>query len=119
MGSGVLFQGTEGELLADYSRHKLLPEEKFKDYQRPAPTIPDSIGHHKEWLEAIKTGGPTTCNWDYSGALAETVQLGNVAYRLGKELQWDGDKMRVTNVRREEWEPLVSPPYQGDWKLVR
>ncbi len=119
MSSGVLFHGEEGELLADYDHHKLLPEEKFRDYQRPAPSIPDSIGHHKEWLEAIRSGGPTTCNFDYSGALSETVLLGNVAYRLGREIRWDGDRMRVTNVRREDWEPLVAPPLHGDWKLER
>ena len=88
--SGVLFVGEKGSLLADYGRKQLLPEERFKDFQAPAPTIPDSIGHHKEWVEAIRNGGPTTCNFDYSGALTEAALLGNVAYRTGRRIQWDG-----------------------------
>ena len=39
----------------------------------PKPSIPRSIGHHREWIEACKRGGPTTCNFDYSGTLAEAV----------------------------------------------
>ena len=67
----------------------LYPQEKFKDFKPPAATIPNSIGHHKEFFEACKTGGPTTCNFDYSGTLTEAVLLGTVAYRVGKKLDWD------------------------------
>jgi predicted dehydrogenase len=119
MRSGVLFHGDDGELLADYGSHKLLPEDKFKDYQRPAPSIPDSVGHHLEWINGIKNGAPTTCNFDYSGALAETVLLGNVAYRLGREIEWDAKKLKVKNAREEQWEPLIRPAFRGDWKLKR
>ena len=55
-------------LLAGYSKHKLLPEKEFEGFKAPEPYIPNSIGHHKEWIEACKHGGPTTCNFDYSGA---------------------------------------------------
>jgi predicted dehydrogenase len=116
-GSGILFHGDEGELIADYGRHKLLPESKYADYQRPAPTIPDSVGHHKEWIQAILTGSPTTCMFDYSGALTETVLLGNVSYRLGKEIEWDTKKGRVKNVKKSEWESLVRRDYRDGWKL--
>ena len=65
-GSAVLFLGSRGMLIADYGRHQLLPEAQYVDFKRPDPFIPDSIGHHREWTEACKTGGPTTCNFDYS-----------------------------------------------------
>jgi predicted dehydrogenase len=87
--AGVLFEGTKGKLLADYGNHKLLPESQFHDFKPPQPTIPPSIGHHREWLAAIRSGGPTTCNFAYSGTLAETVLLGNVSYRSGKAFTWN------------------------------
>ena len=37
------------------------------------------------------------CNFDYSGRLSETVLLGNVSYRCGEKIDWDGEKGRVTN----------------------
>jgi len=116
--NGVLFHGEKGQLLADYDTHRLLPEERFRDYVRPEPTIPPSVGHHREWIEAIRTGGETTCNFDYSGALTEAVLLGNVAYRLGREIRWDPERLEIPNVRREEWEPLIRREYRGAWKLV-
>ena len=68
-----------------------------EDFQRPDPFIPDSIGHHQEWIKACKTGGPTTCNFDYSGALAEAALLCNVALRTGKRLTWDPKGLKATN----------------------
>jgi predicted dehydrogenase len=115
--SGVLFHGEKGQLLADYSRHKLLPEDRFADFKAPSPTIPDSVGHHREWLNAIKDGGPTTCNFDYSGQLSETILLGNVAYRLGQEIEWDSERLRVKNAKEKDWKPLIRRDYRGDWKL--
>jgi predicted dehydrogenase len=86
---GTLFEGTKGKLVADYNRHKLLPESQFKDFVPPPQTIATSVGHHREWLDAIRNNGMTTCNFAYSGTLAETVLLGNVAYRCGKAFAWD------------------------------
>jgi predicted dehydrogenase len=112
--SGCLFVGDKGMLLADYGRRKLLPEDKFADFTPPAPTIPDSIGHHLEWINACKTGAPTTCHFDYSGALTEANHLGNVAYRTGKKLEWDPVKLQATNapeaakfIKREYRDPFI------------
>ncbi len=87
--NGVLFEGANGKLVAGYSNYRILPEPFAKGFQPPTPSIPKSVGHHREWLDAIKTGGPTTCNFGYSGTLAEAVLLGNVALRSGKEIAWD------------------------------
>ncbi len=97
--NGLVFVGENGQLFADYSSHALLPEERFNDYKRPPRTIPPSIGHHREWVKACLENDPsaTTCNFDYAGPLTETVLLGAVAYRAGSELQWDAEKLQITN----------------------
>ncbi|MDZ4857881.1 MAG: Gfo/Idh/MocA family oxidoreductase [Candidatus Hydrogenedentes bacterium] len=94
---GVLFVGDKGMLLSDYSKYALLPEDQFKGFTPPPQTIPASLGHHKEWLHACKTGEPTTCNFEYAGWLTEANHLGNVAYRTGKKLEWDAVKLKATN----------------------
>ncbi len=114
--SGVLFVGEKGMLLSDYGNHVLLPEEDFADFERPEPFIPASIGHHAEWVQACKTGEPTTCNFEYSGWLTEANHLGNVAYRVGKKLEWDPVRLEVTNV--PEAAPLIRREYREPWELV-
>jgi predicted dehydrogenase len=115
-GDGVLFIGDKGMILSDYMKHTLLPEEQFKDFKRPEPFIPDSIGHHAEWIDACKTGNPTTCNFDYSGALTEANNLGNVAYRVGKKITWDPVKLEATNA--PEAAKIIRREYRKGWALV-
>ncbi len=96
-GNGVLFIGDDGMLLSDYGQHVLLPEEKFEGFQRPEQFIPDSPGHHQEWVIACKTGSPTGSPFSYAGLLTEANHLGNVAFRAGQKLEWDHSSMQVTN----------------------
>jgi len=112
---GILFVGDKGMIMAHYGWRILLPEARFKDFQEPKPTIPDSIGHHQEWIVACKTGSPTTCNFDYSGALTEAVLLGNVAYRTGKKLQWDPKGLKAVNC--PEADPYLHREYRQGWTL--
>jgi predicted dehydrogenase len=114
-GSAVLFIGAKGMLLADYNQHKLLPEEQFKDFKAPEPFIPNSIGHHEEWIQACKTGGPTTCNFDYSGALTEAALLCNVALRTGQKLKWDPKKLKAVGCPQAD--KFLRREYRKGWKL--
>ena len=114
--SGVLFIGTKGRmLLASYDKHVLLPEAEFAGFQRPEPFIPKSIGHHAEWIHACKTGAPTTCNFDDAGRLTEANHLGNVAYRVGRALEWDSTHLRATNA--PEAAPFIRREYRNGWSL--
>ncbi len=113
--SGVLFVGDEGMLLSDYGKHVLLPEGRFANFQRPAPWIPKSIGHHKEWIHACKTGAPTTCHFGYAGPLTEANHIGNVAYRLGQRIDWNHAEMRMPNL--EDDQRYLKRTYREGWDL--
>ena len=114
--SGVLFVGDEGMLQSDYFQHALLPEQKFADFQRPAPTIPKSIGHYAEWINACKTGAPTTCNFEYAGWLTEANHLGNVAFRTGKKLEWDFEQLQARNA--PEADQFIKREPRSGWSLA-
>jgi len=115
-GSGVMFFGSEGMMFADYSNYRLFPTEKFAGFKPPEPTIPPSIGHHAEWLAACRDGTPTTCNFDYSGALSEAVLLGNVAYRTGQRIEWNAQTLRVTNSPAAD--ALIRKSYRAGWEVA-
>jgi len=102
---GILFVGSKGMILSDYTRHELHPKEKFADFQRPPETIPRGRWA-QDWIAACKSSDPAMRNFagnpglgsfDYAGPLTETTILGTVAYRLGKKLQWDPVNLKATN----------------------
>lgn len=113
--SGCLFIGDKGMILSDYDKHTLLPEDKFKGTPPPPQSIPKSLGHHQEWIHACKTGDPTTCDFDYASRLTEANHLANVAYRLGKKIEWNADNLKCTNA--PEAEKIIHREYRKGWSL--
>lgn len=115
-GSAVLFEGPDGRVLADYTTRKV-----FLEGDREAPeveqTIPDSPGHHREWINAVKAGNiKTTCNFQYGALITEAGHLGNISYRLGKKkLEWDAEQARATN--SPEADQLIRREYRKGWTL--
>jgi predicted dehydrogenase len=115
--NGVLFVGEKGRLMADYERRLLLPEKEFEGMTPPEPSIPDSIGHHAEWVHACKTGGATSCSFDYSGPLTEAVLLGNVSYRTGRKLSWDAERLKAREC--PEADRYIDRAYREGWTPAR
>ena len=103
------------EILSTSNKHMLLPEKDFEGFQRPAPTIRRSPGHYQEWIEACKTGKPTSADFQYSGWLTEANHLGNVAYRTGKKLEWDAANLRATNAPAAD--RIIRREYRSGWEL--
>ena len=115
LGGGQLFVGRKGMLWSNYNQRCLLPADKFTDYEAPEPYIAKSLGHYAEWLRGIKTGSPTTCNFDYAGALTEAVLLGTVAFRSGEKVEWDAKNLKVKN--SEKAQHFIHKEYRKGWTL--
>ncbi len=114
-GDGHLFIGEKGMLLSDYGKHVLLPEHQFDGFEPPEPTLPRVASLYADWLEGCKTGSPTIADFQYAGWLTESNHLGNVAFRLGKKLEWDPEHLRCPNV--PEAAPLIRREYREGWSL--
>ncbi|MCW5558810.1 MAG: Gfo/Idh/MocA family oxidoreductase [Verrucomicrobiae bacterium] len=114
-GGGTLFVGDRGMLLADYGRRILLPDADFKDFTPPPQTIPDSIGHHEEWIQACKGEGTPGSPLTYGAQLTEIGALGNVAFRTGKRIEWDAPRMKARGV--PEADQYIHHHYRSGWSL--
>ena len=114
---GSLIIGEEGKLLFPHARGqvRLLPEADFADFQYPEPSLPRPESHHAEWIRGCKTGKAASSNFDYAGALAETVMAGVVAYRVGQNLEWDGAAMKATNCPQAD--RFIRPELYNGWTL--
>ncbi len=116
--NGRLLVGDNGKILGN----KIIPENTRQALAEVPKTIPRSIGHYKEWIEACKGGQPGGSNFDWAGPLAETVLLGNVALRvqLRKELTrrkllWDSETFRFPNC--DEANQFLRREYREGWSL--
>jgi predicted dehydrogenase len=116
---GIIFVGEKGKMLVSGwggESPRLIPESRMREYELPPKTLPRSIGHHKEWIEACKTGSATRSSFAFAGPLTEAVLLGTISVRLGgEELYWDAENMRVTNSERAN--DLLHYTYREGWTL--
>lgn len=119
-GNGSLLIGEAGKMYipsADGAHYTLLPESKFADFKRPPKTLPNSPGHHAEWINNIKTG---ELGLDYmshfgrAAAMTEALLLGALATRAGRRIEWDARQMKITNIH--EANEYVDPPYRKGWE---
>jgi len=121
--SNVLFIGSKGVLrCGEYGGGpQLLPYSRMREFSRNKP--PQTLkriktSHEGNWIEACKTGGKATSNFDYAGPFTEMVTMGNLAIRpenVGKKLLWDGENMKVTN--DEKANDFVQMHYREGWSL--
>ena len=114
--SASLCIGSKGTLYSpdDYGgRSTWLP--KGNEIKKPAPTLPRSPGHHKEWIDACKGGPKAMSNFDYAGPFTEFVLLGNLAMRLGKKFEWDPVNLKAKNCpEADQW---IKREYRKGWSL--
>ena len=66
-------------------------------------------------MAACKGGPPAGSNFAYACPLTETILLGNLALRTGKPLEWDAEKLQVTN--EPEANQYVRREYRKGWEL--
>jgi predicted dehydrogenase len=114
---GCLFQGTDAWLATNYTRHEVWVDgKKVDDFPRPEPTIPDSPGHAREFLDAIKTRNlETTCNLRYGHRVTKPGLLSNISYRTGRRIQWNDEKERVIDDNSAN--RYLSRRFRKDYKL--
>ena len=115
---GVLFVGESGSLLCGGAggKPRLLPESKMDVYKRPAPTLPRSKGHHRDWLDAIKGAGPASANFEYGAKLTELTLLGILSLRTGRKIYWDADNQKAESA--PEAEPFIKERYREGWTIA-
>ena len=115
---GVVFKGTKGSIMCGVygNSPRIIPEAKMQAAERPERTIPRVQGsHEQDWIRACKSGEPAGADFSYSGPLAETCCLGNIAQRVDTRIEWDAENMKVTNL--PDANKYVQEEYRTGWEL--
>lgn len=115
-GLGVLFVGTDGQLVADYgSRALFLDGKEYTDLPEVPQTLPRSPGHPRNFLDCIKSGAAPESNLEYAHRMALPMYMACIAYRLGRRVRWDAEREEF--VDDEAANRLRHRPYRAPWHL--
>lgn len=112
-----VFEGTEGKLLVSRGSISSLPESILKEPlgENSRKAIP-SDNHHSNWLEGIRSSGPTICPAEIGHRSASICHLVNIGYRIGRGLKWDA--ANEVFVGDPEASRQLSREARGEWKNV-
>ncbi len=117
--NGIYFVGDRGTMVCGgwSGAPTLYPEARRSNFEPPKPTIPRSIGHRPEWIQACKDHKPedAKAGFAYSGPFTEALLVGNLSLRLQKRVEWDALAMKAPNA--PEADPLIRKHYRDGFGL--
>lgn len=116
---GVAYVGENGTLVVDRSGWEVIPENVNGQKRMEAVPFKEAYGggglnlHVKNHLECIKSRN-RACNAsiEIGAHIAKFSQLGNIAYRTGKKLYWDG-----ASFGDAEADAYLCKEYRKPWEL--
>jgi len=122
-GYGIEFYGTDGTLFVDRAGYELVPETRksgttVTNRTDPASrtSTPDNPTHARNFVDCIKSRQAPICDIESGHRSSSTAILGNMAYRSGATVVWDGRTERVTNDNPKA-AALVDREYRSPWTL--
>jgi predicted dehydrogenase len=111
--------GTKGTAVSGFwmGGVRLFPEAFMKEVGKPKQVIERVKGGHEvDFLNAIKTGGKSSSDFDYSARLTEIMLVGNIANLVrGDKLAYDFKTGRFTN--SEKANALVKREPRKGWEF--
>ena len=112
--SGCVFHGENGTLRIDRGVLKSDPVELVEtplgDNEQRLPVSP---GHHRDWLDCIKSRNPPVAEVEKGARTATIIHLGNLAYWHKRSFKWDpknwsfvdkADNQYLDRQRRDPWQ---------------
>jgi len=118
---GLGFVGENGTLVVDRSGWEVIPENVNGKIRMEAVPLANGTGkglnnHVRNFLDCIDKRDPNTnASVEIGAHIAKFSAIGNIAYRTGKKLIWDGSKF--TN--DSDANNLLVPDYRGPWVLPK
>ncbi len=116
-GPGATFVGTSGVISVDRGRIQSCPGKILDEPLKESDVhLYESPGHHKDWLDCIKTRKRPICDVEIGARSVTVCHLGNIAYWTRKTLKWDpkewklvGDQSAAPWLDRERRDPWQLP----------
>ena len=114
---GVEWNGTEGTIILNDGGWEIVTERKQANLesQKKPGSIDPRPAHVRNFLDCVKSREQPVLNLEIGHHVSTVAHLGNIAYRTGRKIVWDGAKEKV--VGDHEADKLVGAEYREPWKL--
>ncbi|MGQ8338170.1 Gfo/Idh/MocA family protein [Sunxiuqinia sp. A32] len=124
-GHGLAFLGEYGTLVVDRNGWEVIPEtvstgkKEGYDGVKLQSAVGDGLDIHvRNFLDCMRDRDKTpNCSIEIGAHIARFAHLGNISYRLGRKLDWDGDKQQFVN--DDEANAMVKAHYRAPWTLPK
>ncbi|MCK5469427.1 MAG: Gfo/Idh/MocA family oxidoreductase [Cyclobacteriaceae bacterium] len=123
-GHGVAFVGEYGTLVVDRQGWEVIPETRGFGVKEGLEAVPlqKSTGqglslHVANFIDCIKTRKKPNCDIEIGAHIARFAHLGNISYRLGRRLYWDGENQQFVNDTQADTFAKVN--YREPWVLPK
>ena len=115
---GVEWHGTEGNLILNDTGWDLVTEPKrakTPSQRKHADGSDPRAPHVRNFIDCVKSRQQPVLNLDIGHRVSTLAHLGNIAYRTGQKIVWDGVNEKV--VGSSEADKLVGVKYRQPWSL--
>ena len=113
----MMFVGDKGKIIAGFRGENpyLIPESKMNYLKKEETKEADRGSGNEVWIDAFKNKTQSPGSFLYAGPVTETINLGAVALRAGKRVEYDTANMKITNV--PEANKYLTREYRQGWEL--
>ncbi len=113
----LLMVGDRGIMLFNRGNNEwiITPGDRAAEFANVPKSLPRVANEDVEWVESCRGGAKALSSFDYAGPFTEAIVLGTLAIRLGKKIEWDTKKLKVTNVPAAD--ALIRSEYRKGWSL--
>ena len=117
-GEGMMFVGDKGKIIGSFHGNdpKIIPAKKMRSYTGPKEVSQsDRSRRSNTWIKAIKDNVESPGSFLHAGCVTETINLGAVALRAGRKVDYDTKSMKITNF--DEANKYLTREYRKGWEL--
>ncbi len=114
--NAIHFVGTEGELKVQRGKLETSPAAlKDKGIGEKEKHVYKSEDHYKDFISAMRLRSKPICDVETGHRTATVCNIGNIAYRLNRKLEWDPKKELFAN--DAEANALLGRPMLNEWAI--
>ena len=116
---GMMFVGDRGKILAGFEGEdpEIIPSRLMEAYQGEKVLPERERGPRSNtWAAAIKDDKESPGSFKYASTVTEAINLGAVALRAGKRVEYDSEHMKITN--DEEANKYLTREYRKGWEIM-